>query len=98
MSGLDSMMHIVLGNCKLPSEHSDDMIPFLHDLRELFGDPLAVVHDMSPAILKAVSTVFPHTLDFICPFHFLRDIGKDLLGSDYATLRQKMRDYGLTRK
>jgi hypothetical protein len=98
MSGLDSIMHIVLGNCKLPSENSDDIIPFLHDIRDLFGEPLALVHDMSPAIMKAVSTVFPNTLDFICHFHFLRDIGKDLLGPEYANIRRKMREYGMTSK
>ncbi len=98
MSGLDSIMHIVLGNCRLPSENSDDIIPFLHDLRDLFGEPLAVVHDLSPAIIKAVRTVFPDTLDFICHFHFLRDLGKDLLGADYATIRGKLRDAGVTQK
>ncbi len=98
MSGLDSVMHIVLGNCKLPSENSDDIIPFLRDLRDLFGEPLALVHDMSPAIMKAVSIVFPHTLDFICHFHFLRDIGKDLLGTEYANIRKKVREYGITTK
>ncbi len=98
MSGLDSIMHIVLGNCKLPSENSDDIIPFLHDIRDLFGEPLASVHDMSAAIIKAVSTVFPNTLDFICHFHFLRDIGKDLLGPEYANIRRKMREYGITSK
>ncbi len=97
MSGLDAIMHIVLGNCRLPSENSDDIIPFLCDLRDLFGTPLAVVHDMSSAIIKTVRTVFPHTLDFICHFHFLRDLGKDLLGADYAIIRGKIRDAGVTR-
>lgn len=97
MSGLDSIMHIVLGNCKLPSENSDDIIPFLNDIRALFGEPLAIVHDMSPAIIKAVSTVFPSTLDFICHFHFLRDLGKDLLEPEYANVRQKVRESGITR-
>jgi hypothetical protein len=98
MSGLDSIMHIVLGNCKLPSENSDDIIPFLHDIRHLFGEPLGLVHDMSAAIIKAVSIVFPNTLDFICHFHFLRDIGKDLLEHEYANIRRKIREYGITSK
>lgn len=98
MSGLDSIMQIVLGNCKLPSEKSADIIPFLHDIRDLFGEPLALVHDMSMAIIKAVSKVFPNTLDFICHFHFLRDIGKDLLEPEYDSIRKKLRKHGITAK
>jgi hypothetical protein len=37
-------------------------------------------------------------LDFICHFHFLRDLGKDLLGAEYATLRKHVRDDGITAK
>jgi len=59
MSALDSIMRIVLGNCKLLSENSNDIIPFLEDIKSLFGEPLALVHDMSKSIIKAVEKVFP---------------------------------------
>jgi len=41
--------------------------------------------------------VFAGIPDFICHFHFLRDLGKDLLASDYDLLRQRLRKYGLFR-
>lgn len=98
MSGLDSLSEIVLGNVKLPSEKSDTIIPFLKDIKEKFGDPLSLVHDMGKGILNAVAKVFPKTPDFICHFHFLRDIGKDLFGSEYDIIRQRLRKHGITTK
>ena len=89
-------MQIVLGNSKMRSEKSDDIIPFLRDIEELFGQPLAVVHDMSAAIIKAVAKVFPNALDFICHFHFLRDIGKDLLEKEYDRIRKHLKKHGIT--
>lgn len=91
MSSLDSLSHIVLGNVKLPSEAEALIVPFLRRFKETFGTPLASVHDMGSGILKAVATVFPGVPDFICHFHFLRDIGKDLLGEDYDLIRQRLR-------
>ena len=37
----------------------------------------------------------PH---FICHFHFLRDIGKDLLGADYDLLRRSLKSYAVRKK
>jgi hypothetical protein len=96
MSGVDSIMQIILGNAKMRSEKSDTIIPFLHDIKDLFGQPLALVHDMSAAIIKAVGKVFPNTLDFICHFHFLRDIGKDLLEKEYGHIRKRLTHHGIT--
>jgi hypothetical protein len=98
MSGLDSIMKIVLANCKLLSEKSDSIIPFLEDIKNLFGEPLALVHDMSKGIIKAVNQVFPNSLDLICHFHFLRDIGKDLLEDEYDNIRKRLTVHGITGK
>jgi len=98
MSGLDSIMKIVLSNCKLLSEKSDSIVPFLDDIKSLFGEPLALVHDMSKGIIKAVGKVFPNILDFICHFHFLRDIGKDLLDAEYDNIRKSLTKHGVAGK
>ena len=95
MSGLDSISEIVLGNIKLPSEKAEEIIPFLENIRKLFGIPIAIVHDMGRGILKAVAAVFPGTPDFICHFHFLRDIGKDLFGIEYDLIRNRLKVYGI---
>jgi hypothetical protein len=45
---------------------------------------------MGKGILAAVAKVFPGVADFICHFHFLRDIGKDLLGAEYDAIRKRL--------
>ena len=83
MSGLDELSKIVLGNVRFPSEKTESIIPFFKKLKTSFGNPLAIVNDMSSAILNAVKEVFKNSPNFICHYHFLRDIGKDLFGKEY---------------
>ena len=76
MTGIDSLSQFILANVKIPTEHADHIIPFLRTIEADYGVPLACVRDMGTGIGKAVATVFPGVHDFICHFHFLRDIGK----------------------
>lgn len=96
MSGMDGLSRIVLANVKIPSEHSDHIAKFLRQIKRDYGDPVACVHDMGGGICKAVDLVFPKARDFICHFHFLRDIGKDLLGPAYDQLRKVLRKHAAT--
>jgi hypothetical protein len=93
MSSLDSLSEMVLGNIKLPSENEKNIVPFLQRIKKTFGIPVALVHDMGKGILKAVAVVFPGVPDFICHFHFLRDIGKDFLAKDYDIIRKGLRSH-----
>ena len=95
MSALDGITQIVLGNVKIPSEKADRIIPFLERIKDYCGIPLALVHDMGAGILSAVKTVFPGVLDYICHYHFLRDIGNDLYGIEYGRLRSELRKHGV---
>jgi hypothetical protein len=98
MSSLDSLSQIVLGNVKVPAEKTEQIVPFLQQIKRRFGMPAALVHDMGQGILAAVKIVFPGVPDFICHFHFLRDAGKDLLQTDYDAIRQRLRKYGLSER
>lgn len=98
MSSLDSLSEIVLDNVKVPSEKTEQIIPFLQEIKRRYGVPVAVVHDMGQGILAAVKAVFEGIPDFICHFHFLRDLGQDLLQRDYDALRQRLRKHGLSEK
>lgn len=98
MTSIDSLSSIVLGNAKLPSENERYIVPFLEGLKQTFGMPLALVHDMGAGILKAVAKVFPNLPDFICHFHFLRDIGKDLLGKPYEIILTHLRAHAIRGK
>jgi len=92
-AGLDELSGLVLESVKMPSEHADTLIPFLTAIRDRYGVPIGLVHDMGRGILAAVSAVFPGIPDFICHFHFLRDIGKDLLEKEYNGLRGGLRKH-----
>jgi len=98
MTGLDGLSKTVLANIKIPSEHSEHIIPFLKDVKESYGIPTATVHDMGYGICKAIKEVFPGVPDFICHFHFLRDIGKDFLDPAYGKLRNRLRSYSISSK
>jgi hypothetical protein len=98
MSSIDSLSDIVLGNVKLPAEDEAHIVPFLRRIRHAYGIPLALVHDMGKGILSAVAKVFPDVPDFICHFHFLRDIGKDFLGTEYDIIRKRLSAHGISAK
>jgi len=92
-TGIDGIAQIVLDNIKVPSEKAELLIPFLRQIKQRYGDPIALVHDMGKGILSAVDTVFRGVPDFICHFHFLRDIGKDLFEKEYAIIRNRLKKH-----
>jgi transposase-like protein len=95
MSALDEIAQIVLDNIKIPSEKADKIIPFLRRIKQSYGIPLALVHDMGAGILSAVKEVFPGVSDYVCHYHFLRDIGNDLMDIEYARIRSEIRKYSI---
>ena len=98
ISGIDSISEFVLDNEKIISEKKDYIVPFLERIKSKYGNPLAIVQDMGKGIINAVETVFSEIKIFICHFHFLRDIGKDLLNKDYDIIRRRLRSYGILNK
>jgi hypothetical protein len=46
---------------------------------------------MGAGILSAVKEVFPGVADYVCHYHFLRDIGNDLFGIEYARIRRELK-------
>lgn len=95
MTGLDGISHFILKNIKIPSEKKDAIVPFLQELKHIYGKPRALVHDMGKGFLSAVGLVFPNTPDYICHFHFLRDIGIDLFGKENDILRNQQRKHSI---
>jgi transposase-like protein len=89
--GLDGLSELVLDTVKIASEKKEYLVPFFRGIKEQYGEPRALVHDMGKGIVNAVAEVFPGTPDFICHFHFLRDIGKDLLLDDYSAFQKRLR-------
>jgi hypothetical protein len=95
ISGLDSISDIVLNNSKIASENSIVIKPFLEKIKNDFGEPIAVVQDMGRGIMKAVEDVFDDPLILICHFHFLRDLGKDLLKGNNDILKKRIQYFNI---
>jgi hypothetical protein len=91
MTALDEVAEIALSNIKIGSEKASDIVPFLRQIKKDYGPPIALSHDMGTGILSAVREVFPNTPDFICHFHFLRDIGNDLFSLEYSKIRNALK-------
>jgi hypothetical protein len=89
--GLDGISELVLDTIKIPSEKKELLVPFFQRIKGQYGEPKALVHDMGKGIVSAAEEVFPGVADFICHFHFLRDIGKDLLLDEYTALQKRLR-------
>ena len=87
LSCIDGRSGQVLYSKKIRSENQHDVKKILRTVKELFGRPLAVVTDMGRAFLKVTAEIFPGVAHVICHYHFLRDVGKDLLSDDYEQLR-----------
>jgi len=56
---------------------------------------IAVVSDMGKGIVLATEEVFKILPHFLCHFHFLRDLGKDLFGTENDTIRNRLRKHGI---
>jgi hypothetical protein len=98
ISAIDEVSNFVLANVKVPGESKDQLVPFLKEIKEQYGDPLAVSSDMGRGLLTGIAEVFPGVPHFICHFHFLRDIGKDLLEKEYALIRKKLKSHKISAK
>jgi len=95
ISVLDGITKIVLDNKKLSSENAPDLIPFLESIKESYGVPLAVVSDMGKGIALAVKEVFKNIPAFICHFHFLKAVGKNLFGDENDIIRKSLRKHNV---
>ena len=98
ISAIDEVSNFVLANMKVPGESKEQVVPFLKEIKEQYGDPLAVSSDMGRGLLSGIAEVFPGVPHFICHFHFLRDIGKDLLEKEYALIRNKLKKHKISAK
>jgi len=94
MTGIDELSGMVLLNVVMPTENSIETAAFLSDLVARYGPPAAVSCDRSKGILGALASELPGVPVFLCHFHFLRDLGKDLMEEDYRAIREGLASHG----
>jgi len=89
---LDGRRGWVLRAVKIASENADELRPCIEETIGRFGDPIAVVRDLSTAEAGAVEGLRKKGIpDLLCHYHFLGAIGKKLFDDPYAVLRNLLR-------
>lgn len=86
----DRTSEIVLISEKIPSERIPFLVPVLQKVKGYMGEPISTMSDLGLPILKAIEEVFPDAERRVCHFHFLRDVGKDILETSYDNLRRQL--------
>jgi hypothetical protein len=82
---------IVLWSAKIASENALAIRAVLQNVETRFGRPAATMADLSGSIHKAVLEQWPGLPFFYCHWHFLADVGRDLLTEPYQRLRNHLR-------
>ena len=87
----------VLGAWKIATERAELILPCLRQTVARFGPPMAIMRDLGKAVIPAAKTLAQETGRPIailsCHFHFLRDVGKDLLVEGHNALRDLFRRF-----
>ena len=86
----EGLTGITLDARVMPSESKKYVKPFLENLHDSFGVPVAVLRDMSKQIRDSVSDVFPGVLQLVCHYHFVKNLGKIIFKERYESLRNSM--------
>jgi len=72
----------------IPSEKETYITPLFDDLMDKAGQPLAFVRDRGPGLRKAGNTLSPDVPTKECDYHFIRDVGKDMMIKHYQEFRK----------
>jgi len=85
----------VLGAWKIPSERAEIISTHILEISKTFGEPCAIMRDLGSPMARAAEDAaneMSHRPKILaCHFHFLRDVGKDILGGDNENLRKLIR-------
>ena len=85
---LDGLRGWVLNAGRITSERAELLTPIVDETVKLFGYPIATVRDMSKACAAAVESLRNRGIpDFICQYHFVADIGSDLLRRNHDRMK-----------
>lgn len=87
--------HWVLGASKVSTERAELILPEIHEVAKAFGTPCAIMRDLGRAMAEATEqfvTSLPQPIPILaCHYHFLADIGGDLLAAGHDQLRALFR-------
>ena len=75
---IDGKTTLVLDASKMATENLSDLERLFGRTQNLFSDPLAVMRDLSNRVARAKKNVMPDVGEFVCHYHFLENVGKQL--------------------
>jgi len=86
-----------LGAWRQSTENAREMLPHVTYLIETLGVPLAIMKDLSRQgqyVADEIIKAYPDgdILVFACHYHFVKDIGKDILYADHSSLKSCISD------
>lgn len=81
----------ILEVAKMPTENSQGIGKLMRSCTKRFGNPLAVVRDLSQNIENAKREEIPEARDLICHYHFLENVGEKLCEKPHAKLTTALR-------
>jgi len=89
---MDGWRGWVLHAARIGSENAQELRPHVEQTVSRFGDPIAIVRDLSTAEAGAVAELRDRGIpDLVCHYHFLGAIGKKLFDHYYTVLRNLLR-------
>lgn len=88
LTAREGIFDITLASSIIQTESKDSIVPLLEEVKRRYGVPIAAMRDMGSGMREAVTEVFPRVLQLVCHFHFLRDMGKDLLMDMHTQLKR----------
>ena len=84
----------VLHAANILSEKKDLIQPVLEETFARFGNPIAIVRDMGQGCAKAAAPFREQGIpDFICHYHFLADVGTDILAHLHRRLQSHLQNH-----
>ncbi len=90
-SGIDEISGIVLLTARMPSENIGEIKKFFTECKNLYDQPLAIMRDLSTNYQPAIKKIFQESVDLICQYHFLENVGKALLKETHQQLTNSIR-------
>lgn len=89
---------IFLKSWKIPTENEDDIIKCLTEVKEIYGEPNQILHDLSKVIISACKSAVPGVPSKVCHQHLASDIGKDIYKEPHAALIKCIRAVNINQR
>ncbi|MHB1435623.1 MAG: hypothetical protein ACYCW9_05885, partial [Thermoplasmata archaeon] len=91
----DALSGFLLYGERCHSEGHAEIREVLREVKTRYGIPCAALCDLRAGLLSALAEIFPGVPLAVCRYHFLRDLGKDLLEADHVDLGKRLMAFGV---